>query len=91
MVVQVQQIVFLQLHLAGHTLPTAGTAFQIGHPHDVIKRHPQSQPTGGFTAGLVDMGLGGVGLLLGPQHLLQSAQVQVCIDLALVVAQAVVA
>jgi hypothetical protein len=46
-----QHIAVLQFHFTRHALPTAGAAFQVSHPHDVIKRHPQGQPTRGVAAG----------------------------------------
>ena len=90
MVVDPQQLTGLKLHLGGHALPTAGAAFQIRHPHDVVKRHPQGQPARGVAAGRVALHMRGVGGVFGIQHRLQTRYIQVGIGRALVVQQTLV-
>ena len=91
MVEQVQKVVFLQLHFTCHTLPTAGAAFQIGHTHDVVKRHPQSQPASGFSAGRESLRVLRVSKCLSLHHSLKTLYIQVRIGTALVIAQTAVA
>jgi hypothetical protein len=84
-VVDPEQVALGGLDLALHAGPAAGAALEVGHAHDVVKRHPQRQPARHLVGGGVAAGAGRVGLLLGGQHGLQALQVELAVGGVLVV------
>ena len=87
MLVNAQQFAVLLFHFQRHTLIAADAAFQIRHTHDVVKRHPQSQPTGGLAAGCMAIGMRGVDGVFRVQHLLQALHIPHGVSAVLVIAE----
>ena len=88
MVIHLEQIVVTQLDLALDPLPALCPALQVGHPHDVVKRHPQCEPARHLQGDRIVVGASRVGRTLGLQHLLQAGDVARRVGWALVVQQA---
>ena len=72
-VVHLEQIALARLHLALHPRAPRRHGLELRHAHDVVKRHPERQPTRGFVRDLARLT---AGRLLRVPYSLKALEVQ---------------
>ena len=85
MVIHLEQIIRPSSHLFDHPFQPGRSTFQISHPNDVVKRHPQGHPARHLARDRPSMHGAGIAGGLGLPDLAHAAQIHLAIRAALVI------